>query len=98
MTETLPAIVEAVPVPQASLTWIRCSDESTAEVPSGPVATTGELAAILALLPPGTPLRLDDFDGCVDRVEVREQYPADADPDACQPVFILVLCSDSEED
>ena len=32
MTDDPPHIIEAVPVDEAGLTWIRCSDESTAEI------------------------------------------------------------------
>lgn len=56
-------IIEAVPVDEAALTWIRCSDDSTAEIPTGPVSTVGELLDRLAHLPRSTPLLTDGYEG-----------------------------------
>jgi hypothetical protein len=62
VTEQNPHIIEAVPVLPAHLTWIRMSDDTTAEI-SRRATTAGELAAILALLPAETPLLTDGYEG-----------------------------------
>ncbi|WP_018600934.1 hypothetical protein [Mycobacterium sp. 155] len=55
-------IIEAVPVPQAGLVWIRCSDDSTAEIATGPVATVGELMERLRYIPADTPLLTSGYE------------------------------------
>lgn len=63
MIDDPPHIIEAVPVDEAGLTWIRCSDESTAEIPTGPVSTVGELLDRLQHVPRATPLLTDGYEG-----------------------------------
>ncbi|GAS95682.1 MULTISPECIES: hypothetical protein [Mycolicibacterium] len=63
MTDDPPHIIEAVPVDEAGLTWIRCSDESTAEISTGPVSTVGELLDRLQHVPRATPLLTDGYEG-----------------------------------
>ncbi|SKM39824.1 Uncharacterised protein [Mycobacteroides abscessus subsp. abscessus] len=77
-------IVEAVPVPQAGLIWIRRSDDHTAEIASGAVSTVGELMSRLAHIPSGTPLLVDGYEGgftTVSAVVITRVQQLDRDPD-----------------